>query len=83
MASAGTRTISLRVAAMATMGTTAGRVHIQTPSGTNLTGTINIPGTGGWQTYTTVTASITLPAGQQILELFEETGGFNLNSITF
>ena len=83
VATAGTRTVSFRVAAMAAVGTTAGRFHIQTPAGTNLTGTINVPETGGWQTYTTVTASITLPAGQQILELFEETGGFNLNSMTF
>jgi hypothetical protein len=83
VATAGTRTVSFRVAAMAAVGTTAGRIHLQTPSGTNLTGTINVPGTGGWQTYTTVTANLTLPAGQQILELFEETGGFNLNSMTF
>ncbi|HVR01367.1 MAG TPA: carbohydrate-binding protein [Polyangia bacterium] len=83
VATAGTRTVSFRVAAAAAVGTTAGRIHLQTPSGTNLTGTINIPGTGGWQTYTTVTASITLPAGQQILELFEETGGFNLNWMAF
>ncbi|HEY2902357.1 MAG TPA: carbohydrate-binding protein [Polyangia bacterium] len=83
VATAGTRTVSFRVAAMAAVGTTAGRIHIQTPSGTNLTGTINVPGTGGWQIYTTVTANITLPAGQQILELFEETGGFNLNAMAF
>ncbi len=83
VATAGTRTVSFRVAAAAAVGTTAGRFHIQTPSGTNLSGTINVPGTGGWQTYTTVTATITLPAGQQILELFEETGGYNLNSMTF
>ncbi|MEA2697872.1 MAG: hypothetical protein QOI66_2143 [Myxococcales bacterium] len=83
VASAGTRTVSFRVAAAAAVGTTAGRFHIQTPSGTNLTGTINVPGTGGWQTYTNVTANITLPAGQQILELFVETSGFNLNAMTF
>jgi lysophospholipase L1-like esterase len=80
---AGTRTVSFRVAAAAAVGATAGQFHIQTPSGTNLSGTINVPGTGGWQTYTNVTASITLPAGEQILELFEETGGYNLNYMTF
>jgi lysophospholipase L1-like esterase len=83
VATAGTRTVSFRVAAVAAIGTNAGSFHIQTPSGSNLSGTITVPGTGGWQSYTTVTASITLPAGQQILELFEETGGYNLNSMTF
>jgi lysophospholipase L1-like esterase len=83
VATAQTYTVSFRVAAAAAVGTTAGRFHIQTPQGTNLSGTINVPGTGGWQTYTTVTASITLPAGQQILELFEDSGGYNLNSMTF
>ncbi|HLZ09265.1 MAG TPA: carbohydrate-binding protein, partial [Chloroflexota bacterium] len=83
VATAQTYTVSFRVAAVAAVGTTAGRFHIQTPQGTNLSGTINVPGTGGWQTYTTVTASITLPAGQQVLELFEDTGGYNLNSMTF
>jgi len=83
VATAGTRTVSFRVASVAAVGTAAGSFHLQTPSGTNLSGTINVPGTGGWQTYTTITASITLPAGQQILELFEDTGGYNLSSMTF
>jgi lysophospholipase L1-like esterase len=83
VAAARTYTVSFRVASLTAVGSNAGRFHIQTPQGTNLSGTINVPGTGGWQTYTTVTANITLPAGQQILELFEETGGYNLNSMTF
>jgi len=83
VATAGTRTVSFRVASVSAVGTTAGRFHMQTASGTNLTGTINVPGTGGWQAYATITANITLPAGQQVLELFEETGGYNLSSMTF
>jgi len=54
-----------------------------TPSGANLSGAITVPGTGGWQTYTTITANVTLPAGQQVIELFEDTGGYNLNYMTF
>ena len=83
VATAGAYTVSFRVAAAAAIGTNAGSFHLQTPSGTNLSGTVSVPGTGGWQTYTTITASVTLPAGQQIIELFEDTGGYNLNSLTF
>ncbi|HXK16452.1 MAG TPA: carbohydrate-binding protein, partial [Polyangiaceae bacterium] len=72
-----------RVASVTAVGMNAGSFHLQTPAGTNLSGTINVPGTGGWQTYTTITANVTLPAGQQVIELFEDTGGYNLNSMTF
>jgi lysophospholipase L1-like esterase len=83
VATAGAYTVSLRVASVAAVGTNAGRLHLQTPSGTNLSGTINVPGTGGWQTWTTITATVTLPAGPQVIELFEDTGGYNLNYMTF
>ena len=74
---------TFRVAADTAVGTNAGSFHLQTPSGTNLSGAIDIPGTGGWQTWTTITASVTLPAGQQVIEVFEDTGGYNLNYMTF
>ncbi len=83
VATAATYTASFRVAAAATVGTSAGSFHLQTPSGTNLSGAINVPGTGGWQTWTTITASVTLPAGRQVIELFEDTGGYNVNAMTF
>jgi alpha-L-fucosidase 2 len=83
VATAGTYTVSLRVASATAVGTNAGSLHLQTPSGTNLSGAINVPGTGGWQTWTTITATVTLPAGQQVIELFQDTGGYNLNYMTF
>ncbi|HTA90095.1 MAG TPA: carbohydrate-binding protein [Polyangiaceae bacterium] len=83
VASAGAYTVSFRVASVTAVGTNAGSFHLQTPTGTNLSGTINVPGTGGWQTWTTITATVTLPAGQQVIELFEDTGGYNLNYMTF
>jgi len=49
----------------------------------NLTGAVNIPATGGWQTWATVTATATLPAGQQTLTLAQDTGGWNLNYLQF
>ena len=83
VSTAGTYTVSFRVASSTAVGSSAGSFHLQTPSGTNLSGAINVPGTGGWQTWTTITANVTLPAGQQIIELFEDTGGYNLNFMTF
>jgi hypothetical protein len=83
VATSKTYTVSFRVAAAAAAGTTAGSLHLQTPSGNNLSGAINVPGTGGWQTWTSITATVTLPAGQQVIELFEDTGGYNLNYMTF
>ena len=83
VATAGSYIVSFRVAALASAGTTAGSFHLQTPSGTNLSGTIDVPGTGGWQAWTTITASVTLPAGRQVLEVFEDTGGYNLDSMAF
>ena len=51
--------------------------------GNDITGSVSIPNTGGWQSYrTTSTKGISLQAGSHILQLFEETGGFNLDKIT-
>ena len=39
-----------------------GALHLRDASGDDLTGAENIPATGGWQTWTTVTDTLTLPA---------------------
>ena len=39
-----------------------------------LSGSINIPATGGWQTWTSVTATVTLPAGVQTLMINQDNG---------
>jgi Carbohydrate binding module (family 6)/F5/8 type C domain/Right handed beta helix region len=80
VASAGTYTLGLRVAAP---GAVSGALHVADASGTNLTGSVNLPATGGWQTWTTVSARVTLPAGRQVLTLAEDTGGWNINSVQF
>jgi len=76
VASAGTYAVSFRVAAPSAV---TGALHLSNASGANLSGAVNIPATGGWQTWTTVTANVTLPAGQQVLTLNEDTGGWNVN----
>ena len=80
VATAGTYTASLRLASPS--GATDG-LHIASSSGTNLSGNINVPTTGGWQDWTTVTATVTLPAGQQTLTLDEDNGGWNIHQLTF
>ena len=80
VATAGTYTLSLRIATPAAV--TDG-FHLANAAGTNLSGNINLPSTGGWQNWSTVTASVTLPAGAQVLTLAEDNGGWNLNYAQF
>ncbi|RFM26183.1 carbohydrate-binding protein [Deminuibacter soli] len=52
--------------------------------GVNISGTVNLPNTGGWQTYQS--ASVTTPllkAGQHILRIVIGSYGFNLNYVRF
>src|ERR1700733_14596140 len=49
----------------------------------SLSGSVNVPDTGGWQTWATATASVTLPAGQQTLTVDQDNGGWNLPSLAF
>ena len=79
-ATAGVYTVSFRVAAP---NAVTDGLHIANSSGTNLSGNVNIPSSGGWQTWETVTAQVTLPAGQQVLTLDEDNGGWNANSLQF
>ncbi|MFI5998775.1 carbohydrate-binding protein [Streptomyces sp. NPDC051362] len=80
VASAGTYTLSLRVAAPAAV---TGALHLSDGSGTNLSGAVSIPSTGGWQTWKSVAAKVTLPAGRQVLTLNQDQGNWNINSFTF
>ena len=80
VATAGTYTVSFRVAAPSAV---TGAFHLSNASGQNLTGAVNIPATGNFQNWTTVTANVTLPAGQQTLTLNEDNGGWNVNYLSF
>jgi len=48
-----------------------------------LSGAVNVPDTGGWQDWATVTASVTLPAGRQTLTVDQDNGGWNLYYLSF
>jgi hypothetical protein len=80
VASAGTYTVSFRVAAL---NAVTDAFHLSNSSGTNLSGSVAVPATRGWQTWTTVTTNVTLAAGQQVLTLNEDSGGWNINYATF
>ena len=80
VATAGTYTVNFRIA---TPGAVTDAFHLSNSSGTNLSGNVNLPATGGWQTWSTVTANVTLPAGQQTLTVNEDNGGWNLNWMRF
>jgi hypothetical protein len=77
---AGSYTVSFSVASP--NGQT-GAFHLQNSSGTNLSGSVNVPNTSGWYTWQSVTATVTLPAGTQTLEIVQDNGGWNLDSFSF
>ena len=80
VASAGTYTVSLRLAAPSAV---TDAFHIADGSGNNLSGSVNVPATGGWQDWTTVTATVQLSAGQQTLTLDQDNGGWNIRYLSF
>ncbi|NJO92955.1 MAG: carbohydrate-binding protein, partial [Chloroflexia bacterium] len=76
----GTYDVSYRVAAE----NSAGQIELQLV-GDEIASlhTIDLPVTGGWQTWETVTKSIVLPAGQHVLRLLVKKTEFNLNWFEF
>jgi hypothetical protein len=80
VAAGATYTVSFRVAGNSAV---TDAFHLANGSGTNLSGNVNVPSTGGWQNWTTVTAQVTLPAGIQTLTLDEDNGGWNINYLSF
>ncbi|WP_461132315.1 carbohydrate-binding protein [Spirosoma lituiforme] len=55
-----------------------GRIDIRSESGAVL-GSIDVPRTGGWQSWTTISTTATLPAGSQVLRIFSVRGAWNFN----
>ena len=77
--STGTYTATFRVSS----GASGGSFHLEDPNGHALTGPIVVPGTGGWQNWVTVTSSISLTAGPQVIKLVEDTNNFNVDYMAF
>ena len=68
---------------VATPAAVTNAFHLASASGTNLSGNVNLPSTGGWQNWSTVTTQVTLPAGLQTVTVYQDNGGWNLNSMQF
>ncbi|SHN32967.1 discoidin domain-containing protein [Chitinophaga sp. CF418] len=79
VAQAGVYTLQARVAA-----TAAGKTfHIEL-NGQNISGTITVPNTAGWQTWATVNVTTpALTAGQKVLRVVFDSNEFNFNWINF
>ncbi|MES2733539.1 MAG: family 43 glycosylhydrolase [Bacteroidota bacterium] len=78
VATAGVYTMDARVASPVTTG----RFHIEM-DGTNVTGALVAPNTGGWQTWQNVSKIVNLTAGKHIMRFVIDAKEFNINKFTF
>lgn len=60
-----------------------GQLRIDTQSGKVIFGTLNIPKTGGWQKWTTISHEINLEREYTNFGIFAIKGGWNLNWVNF
>src|SRR5260370_39745484 len=75
VSAAGTYNLNVRVASP----NTTAAYHVEV-DGNNVTGSVTVPNTGGWQTYQTLTKTgVSLSAGQHILRVVIDNGGMNFN----
>lgn len=71
---AGTYQLALRVAS-----TAGGTLVLDRDAGASMLATVEIPATGGWQTWQTVTTTVELEQGPLTLGVYAAQGGWNLN----
>lgn len=72
---AGTYTVQYRVASL----NGGGVIQLEKAGGSPVYGSVSVPGTGGWQNWTTISHQVTLPAGQQQIAVKALAGGYNIN----
>jgi hypothetical protein len=56
-----------------------GRLSLDVNAGANVLGYVDIPSTGGWQNWTTVSHNVTINAGTYNFGVFAQSGGWNFN----
>ncbi|MBN1409563.1 MAG: carbohydrate-binding protein, partial [Spirochaetales bacterium] len=72
--------VELRVAMQPTAAQT---VHVEVDN-VNVTGAMNVPSTGGWQTWTTISVNVgTISAGGRTVRIVMDGGDYNINWIRF
>jgi endonuclease/exonuclease/phosphatase family metal-dependent hydrolase len=77
VASAGTYTVQLRVASP-----NGASMHVGFNTASHVWQQVSVPGTGGWQNWSTVSFTATLGAGTQQMTLLADSSGYNLDSVT-
>jgi hypothetical protein len=80
VATAGTYTVNLRASSASGV---SDAFHLTDSAGNALTGAEAIPATGGAQTWTTVSDTVTLPAGQQTITVDQDNSGWSLHYLAF
>jgi chitinase len=70
----GTYTVEYRVASVS-----GGRLSLDLNAGSIQLGAVNVPATGGWQNWTTVSHTVTVNAGTYNVGIYSQTGGWNIN----
>jgi endoglucanase len=55
-----------------------GKIEIKNAAG-NILGQVDVPRTGDWQTWNTISTTATLPAGNQVIRIYANKGAFNFN----
>ncbi len=73
----GTYTVEYRVASL----NGGGSLQLEMAGGTPVYGALNVPSTGGWQNWTTISHRVTLPAGQQQIAVKANGPGWNLRYV--
>ncbi len=58
-------------------------LRLETLGGAKVYGSMNVPNTGGWQNWQTLTHNVQLTAGTQDIAIATSTGGFNINWMDF
>lgn len=56
-----------------------GRLSVDLNAGSTVLGMLDLPSTGGWQTWTTVSQTVNVTAGTYNLGVYAQAGGWNLN----
>ncbi|RYZ97287.1 MAG: carbohydrate-binding protein [Moraxellaceae bacterium] len=74
--SSGSYKVEYRVAGM-----NGGAIRFEKAGANPIYGTINVPNTGGWQNWQTITHTVNLTAGQQQIAIYAPAGGYNINWI--
>jgi hypothetical protein len=56
-----------------------GRLSLDLNAGATVLGTVDIPATGGWQSWTTVSHTVNVTAGTYNVGIYAQAGGWNFN----